>query len=273
MFDYHAGQSLVHGLNPLIKLACAAPLILAATLSLAVIPSAVFALATFVLAFGFARLPVRKFLRTLAPYMFLALGFFWFYAVATSKSADPTLLQLGPARVTVQSLTVATSVALRVTTIMSLTVIFLMTTTPVDFILSLIHQLHLNQRIAFGMFAAIRFMPIAESEMAKIRQAHRIRGVGERAGIGGTWRRFRRYAIPLLSSVIRMAQRTALAMDLKAFAVYPDRTYLRTTKVTRVDRIALLAVILFVIFGSLAMIWTGLWGDFRLSNLQGQPGR
>lgn len=273
MFDYHVGQSLVHRMNPLIKLACAAPLILAATLSLAVIPSAVFATATFAIAFGPARLPVRRFVRTLLPYLLLAVGFFWFYAIATGKPDELTLLEIGPLRVTPISLNNAIAIALRVVTIMSLTVTFLMTTTPNDFILSLIHQLHMDQRVAFGMFAAIRFMPIAETELTKIRQAHRIRGVGERAGIRGAFRRFRRYAIPLFSSVIRMAQRTALAMDLKAFAVYPNRSYLRRTYVTKVDVAALAFVVGFVVLVSVFMLVTGFWTGFSLSNLQGQPGR
>ncbi len=259
-------------MNPLVKLACAAVVILVATLSLKAVPSLVFAAITFLIAFGAARLPVGRFLKTLIPYLTLAVGFFWFYAVTTSHPAEPALLQFGPVRVTTGSLDLAIGIAFRVVTIMSLTVIFLMTTTPIDFILSLIHQAHLNQRIAFGMFAAIRFMPIAENEMTKISQAHRIRGVGERAGLLGSWRRFRRYAIPLLSSIIRMAIRTALAMDLKAFAVYEDRTYLRVTRITRQEILAAVIFISLIVLLTIFMISSGIWSGFNL-NIHGQPGR
>lgn len=273
MFEYYGGESVVHQMNPLIKLACTAPLILAATLSLVAVPSLIFVTISFIIAFGLARLPVGKFFKTLAPFLILGVGFLWFYSVAASRPADPALFHWGPIRVTAASLDMGIALFLRVTTIMSLTVVFMMTTTPVDFVLSLIHQAKLDQRIAFGMFAAIRFMPIVQGEMVKISQAHRIRGVGERAGVLGSVKRLKRYAIPLLSSVIRMAIRTALAMDLKAFGVYEDRTYLRKTTVSRQDIMIVVGFTLFIIALSVWLVQSGIWADFRLSNLQGQPGR
>jgi energy-coupling factor transport system permease protein len=42
---------------------------------------------------------------------------------------------------------------------------------------------------------------------------------------------FRRLAIPLLAAAIRRSERTALAMDARAFGAFADRTYLRSMKV------------------------------------------
>jgi energy-coupling factor transport system permease protein len=43
------------------------------------------------------------------------------------------------------------------------------------------------------------------------------------------------YAIPLLAISVRRAERVALAMDSRGFGARPDRTYFRTTTVTRSD--------------------------------------
>jgi energy-coupling factor transport system permease protein len=146
-------------------------------------------------------------------------------------------------------------------TIISISLVFTLTTDPKDLVLSLIQQLRVSYHIAFGIFFALRMIPQVEAEFDIIRSAHRIRGVGERPGLVGKIEEYRRYTIPLLVSLIRKSTRAALAMESKAFGAFPERTYLDEVHIYRWDIVLLLVLV--VVLGSVMVV---LW---RLGLLQG----
>jgi energy-coupling factor transport system permease protein len=138
--------------------------------------------------------------------------------------------------------------------LVSTSLLFVATTKPRDFVLSLMQQARLNYRLAYAVLAAFRFIPIFVEEYASIRAAAQVRGGGSSSGIMGAVRSLRRDAVPLLAGAIRRSERLALAMDSRAFGAYPTRTYHRTLRVTRADWLFLGAVIVgsAVLFGVLA---------------------
>jgi energy-coupling factor transporter transmembrane protein EcfT len=147
----------------------------------------------------------------------------------------PALIQLGPLRVTGVALVNASSLVARLVALGAFSAVFVRTTDPSDLVLSLVHQARLSYRVAFGTLVGLRMLPLLQGEYATIRAAHRVRGIDEGRGLRGTWRRIRRYSIPLLAGAVRKAGRVALAMDARAFGAYDDRTYMRRLVVTGAD--------------------------------------
>jgi energy-coupling factor transport system permease protein len=163
------------------------------------------------------------------------------------NATSPALWQAGPIKVTGTALVIAASLSLRLLAFAMLSMVFVRTTSPGDFILSLVHQLHLNYRLAYGVLAGYRMLPLLGEEYALIRAAHRVRGVREGGGPAGRVSRARRYAVPLLAGAVRRAGRVALAMDARGFGALPTRTYRRRIGVAGRDWVFLASVIVLAV--------------------------
>lgn len=189
---------------------------------------------------------VGNLLKAIAPFLLIAFGFFLtnalFYDI--SRETNPTVLfSGGPVTLSLQGILVGTSIGLRVLCIVAYSLIFVMTTDPTELIISLIKQCRVNPRIGYGALAGYRFLPLLYYEYENLSAAHRIRGFKEVRGIRGAYRRLKRYAIPLLVSAVRKAERVAIAMDSKAFGAYPTRTYRRDVRVREIDWVVLITAL------------------------------
>lgn len=118
------------------------------------------------------------------------------------------------------------------------------TTDPILFMLSLVQQCRLSPKLAYGVIAGFRFLPLLKDEVQLIQQAHKIRGGAAESGIINKISALKRYTIPLLASAIRKAERTALAMESKGFTGSRNRTYYRTLSVNRRDWVFFCLVLL-----------------------------
>ncbi len=170
------------------------------------------------------------------------------------NAASPALFSLGSLEVTEAALWAAGSLWLRLLAFALLSLVFVKTTEPQHLILSLVHQLHLNHRVAYGTMAGYRMLPLFQSDYQTIRAAQRVRGVRETGGFWHAWSRTRRYAIPLLAGAVRKAGRVAVAMDARAFGALPTRTYRERMVVRRSDW-----VFLAVVVAILAAVVVGSW--------------
>ena len=246
LFEYYEQDSFLHRLNPTIKLAAIFVLLFAVVLAFDPATPLVFLMLAIALLAGLGRISILLILRTLIPFWIVAIGFVLTNAFLynTSQVQTPTVLaQWGPAWITMEGVRAGLSLGLRALAIVSYSMLFVMTTDPTYFILSLIQQLRLNYRFGYGVLVSYRFLPMLRAEYDTIRAAHHVRGVGERTGLRDRYEQFKRYAIPLLASAIRKSERVALAMDSKAFGVAAHRTYYRTLTVRRSDWLFLLALI------------------------------
>jgi len=170
------------------------------------------------------------------------------------NATSPAILSLGAVKVTGPALWAAGTLWLRLMSFALFSLVFVKTTEPQHLILSLVHQLHLNYRVAYGTLVGYRMLPTLQSDYQTIRAAHRVRGVREAQGLLHIWSRFRRYAVPLLTGAVRRAGRVALAMDARAFGALPGRTYRERIVVRRSDWVFLAAVV-----AALAVVVAGLW--------------
>lgn len=107
----------------------------------------------------------------------------------------------------------------------ALSFMFIFTTNMVHFILSLMQQCKLPPKLAYGILAGYRFLPLMKEELWQIRAAHRVRGADHGSGIRNTIQQYKRYAIPYLPVRFRKQKRTAIAMESKGFSGEKNRTF------------------------------------------------
>lgn len=195
-----------------------------------------FMLWTWSIAAMLGRIPWRKWIRFLPPFLLFAFGYFWTVLIFSEASENAVVWwEWGWIEVTEDGFRKGLSLGLRVLAFASLSFLFIFTTDPVQFIYSLMRQGRLSPKLAYGILAGYRFMPSFLDELAVMRKAHRVRGADQARGLRGGVQRIGRYAIPLLASAIRKAERTAMAMESKGFTGDRNRTYYYDMKITYQD--------------------------------------
>lgn len=235
---YTPTNGLLQRLNPLSKVLAPLPVLGFVALTTEPWTPLAFIVLTVATILGLGRVPPGRFARVALPLMLLMLGFLIVYPFVVREElvrGSPLLFTLGPLKVYQAGALYGLATALRVYCLVLLSLIFSLTTDASDFIRALVQQWRLPYQIGYGALAAFRFVPLLQSELRVIQAAHRVRGVSAGGGLRGAYSQMRRYAVPLLATAIRQAERTALAMDGRAFGAFPTRTYYRQFRFTRGD--------------------------------------
>jgi energy-coupling factor transport system permease protein len=235
-FRYTAERSYLHSLNPSVKLLVVVAVTVAITFVFDVATPLAFLVLSTICTILLGRISTRYVVRSLAPFTLLALGFILTYSLFhRDLGATTPLFSIGPLVVSWEGVELGLSVGLRILFLASTSLLFVATTDPGDFVLSLVQQARLNYKLAFALLAASRFTPIHAHEYANIRAAGNVRGLGARSGFVENVKAIRRDAVPLLAGAIRRSERLAVAMDSRAFGAYPTRTYHKHLRVTGRD--------------------------------------
>ena len=222
----------LHALNPIAKLAAPLPVMIALLFTRGVaIPLAFIALTLVLLLVG-ARLSGRALAALLVglPVGVLVLGFTFGVWVDPSRidtasaAASVVLVEVGGWQFTLAAYLVGLATALRIAALLVLSLIAGLTTTGTELVRAAVQNLRVPYRLGYTALAALRFVPRFRHELEVIRAAHRVRGTDGGRGPVAAVRRTISYAIPLLASAIRHAERVALAMDARAFGAHPTRT-------------------------------------------------
>ncbi|QAA22546.1 energy-coupling factor transporter transmembrane component T family protein [Sporolactobacillus terrae] len=159
------------------------------------------------------------------------------------------LFQKGLILITRESLARGVLLGLRTFTFSLIGMVFATTTQPVPFFYSLMQQLKVPARYAYGFMAAFRMIPMMAEEFVKIRQAMRVRGMNRQKGVKAFCERMTRYCLSMLAQSIRRAQRTAIAMEAKRFSMTAERTYYYKISWSRKDIYFVLIVLCTVTLG------------------------
>jgi energy-coupling factor transport system permease protein len=114
-------------------------------------------------------------------------------------------------------------------------VIAIATTDPTDLADSLQQQARLSPRLAIGVLAAIRMLPILAVEWQLLGMARRARGVSAGWSPAAAARLAFGKLLALLVGAIRRATRLALAMEARGFGAAPCRTIARTQRMRAAD--------------------------------------
>lgn len=115
-------------------------------------------------------------------------------------------------------------------------------TDAVDLTDSLVQQLRVPPRFAYGALAALRLLPLLSAEWDTIHRARRARGIDAGRSPVRKARLFASSLYALLVGAIRRGARLAMAMDSRGFDSHRPRTIARHQQVRMADW-ALLAVV------------------------------
>lgn len=151
------------------------------------------------------------------PIAFTAIGYLWTTIVFAADTSGEILFSWNGWTVTDRQWNTALSLAFRVFAFSAMSFMFALTTDPVKFVMSLMQQLRLSPKLAYGVMVGYQFLPVVKEEFIQIRHAHRLRGIGVEKQ---KWKRIvgiKRLIIPLLSSAVRRAERSAFAMEARGF--------------------------------------------------------
>lgn len=260
---YYAGSSFLHRLNPLSKFLLS--LVMFVFMMLTTDPWTPLAFVSLNLAMllWLGRIPLRRLAKVLWPMLLISAAFLLIYPLLVRQSLvqdTPLLFELGPIRIFQGGLDYGVTTALRVLALLTISLPFSLTTDSADFIRALVQQWRLPYRIGYSTLAAFRFVPMLQTELSVISAAHRVRGVNGAQGWRGAYERVRRYAVPLLATAIRQAERTALAMDGRAFGAFSQRTYYRRMHFSAADWSFMLVMFALAVLILLALQALGLLG-------------
>lgn len=260
---YYEGNSFLHRLNPLSKLLVSLPLMVFMLLTTEPWTPLAFIALTIIILFALGQVPLSRFMRILSPMLLLVLFFLLFYPFmirASLVNDTPLLFQVGPVTVYQGGIYHGFTTGLRVLALLLLSLPFSLTTDSADFLRALVQQWRLPYRLGYSTLAAFRFVPMLQTEMAVIQAAQRVRGVNGVHGLRGGLERMRRYAVPLLATAIRQAERSALAMEGRAFGAFADRTYFRKMTFLRADWFFVAGMWALSLLIVLGLNWAGLLG-------------
>lgn len=256
-FRYLKGSSFFHRMDPTWKLVWSLVVVTTVIFNFDIPYNVAWLVYALILILGVARIPFKQYLSSVL--LFVGIGFLMFAwdAVYYAEEAH-VLFAWGPITVTEEGILEGLGVFFRIVTIVSLSIIFTLTTDPGRMVESLIQVGKIPYRIGYTAYAVLRFIPLYENEAQVITYAHQIRGVGETGkGVLSRLRLYRSLLVPLLVSGIRRAQALSIAMDSRGFGAFDKRTILREVTVDRATKlfvlihllIAAVAFYLFVIAG------------------------
>jgi energy-coupling factor transport system permease protein len=227
--------------NPAAKLA-AAVIVMVGLLVTADLVTASVLLGSELLALPLAGIPLRA-----------VLSRAWPLPVAAAGVAVANLIASDASRAT------TAAISLRLLAIALPGVLVFASTDAVDLADSLVQQLHVPARFAYGALAALRLLPLLSAEWATIHRARRARGIDAGGSALSAARLFVSAVYALLIAAIRHGTRLALAMDSRGFDSRGPRTTARIQRVRGADW-ALAGVVLAVAGGANALaVVLGTW--------------
>lgn len=227
-------------LNPLTKLLAVLP----AMGSLLVVTDPytplAFVVTTGIITAGLGRLSPLDYLRILLPFLGITISFVFVYPFIIGNQSD-ILVDIGLIAVHRSGLRVGAATGVRILALSVLSLLFVTTTDTESFLRALVQNLGVPYRIGYSAMAAFRFAPMIQSDLETVRAVHTVRGAPASTGLRNRLRQAGKLAMPLFVNAIRRAERTASAMDVRAFGAYDDRTRYRSISFGTADLVFLTA--------------------------------
>ena len=227
--QYFPGDSLLHRLDPRVKLVLTFAYIIAVFIPRNW-PGLLLAVAFLFLSVSLSRLPLRliwKSVRPIIPLVIFTSIINIFYV-----SGEIHLLDWGFLHITLEGVVLAVFIAVRILCLIAGSSLLTYTTSPttltdaLERLMSPLKALHLNvHELAMMMTIALRFIPTLIEETDKIMSAQKARGADMESG--GLMQRIRALIpvlIPLFVSSFRRANELAMAMECRCYRGGEGRT-------------------------------------------------
>lgn len=196
----------------------------------------------------------KKWLLFMLPFFITAFGYFWTTIVFAKDQPGSVIWSFGTIEITNIQLEYALSLSFRVLAFSSLSLLFALTTNPITFILSLMQQLKLSPKIAYGVMVGYQFLPVLKEEFIHIQQAHRLRGVTQKNALKRLLG-IRRVLIPMLAGAVRRAERAAFAMEARGFTGERRSSYFQMISIGKVDAVIAVLFLLLLVLSCTNPLW------------------
>lgn len=249
---YFPGNSLVHRLDPRVKIVLIFLFVLAlfAVRNISGFIFVGFSLLIIILSLG---LPGSWIIKSLRPLKYILILAFLMHLLFTSSGR--IILSVGSLNFTDQGLINGLIISFRLVLLVLGTSILTLTTTPIeltDGLESLLGPLKSVKipahELAIMMALALRFIPILATETERIMKAQMARGADYESGnIIRRAKSFVPLLIPLFVSILKRADELALAMDSRCYRGGHNRTRMRQLKLTVEDKIVMAAILAMLI--------------------------
>ena len=225
LLEYEAGKTLFHRISPLVKVGWGMIVLLWLFMTVNPLHILLLGIAILVMAKFSAGLSIGRLLRTSA--IAGVGGIFIMVFQSLLYPGQTVIVRIGPLAPTWEGVSVGLAMTLRILAIVAASAMIAKTTDPRDIFLSLV-GVGVPYTIAYGMFAAIRFLPLMEYEADTIREAHMVRGIAsQKGGLKSKIDQARNFLVPFIASGVRRAQQSAIALDVRGFGLSKERTYIR----------------------------------------------
>lgn len=246
--QYVEGNSLIHRLDPRMKIVLSILYIVTIFLAKSVTAFALLTLSAFLL-IALTGLSPAMILRGMRPLLFIIVftavfNIFW-------MTGDTLLISLGPIKIYLEGIINAVLIILRIVLLIVATSVFLTyTTTPLaltdglEQLLAPLKKLHVPvHEFSMMMTIALRFIPTLLEEADKIMKAQSARGADFESGnLMARAKAMVPLLVPLFVSAFRRAGDLAMAMEARCYHGGKGRTRLHVLKMHKNDWLAILSM-------------------------------
>ena len=249
--QYYPSDSVIHRLDPRIKIALSVAFIVGIFLVQSLVGYAL-ALLYVLLSVKLSTVPFKMLLRGLKPLRFILI--LTFFLNLLFSIGESVIVKLWFITVTWEGLSLAVHFSLRLIFLVLGTSLLTLTTSPValaDGLELLLAPLKVIRfpahELAMMMTIALRFIPTLLEEADKIMKAQMARGADfETGNLLARARAMVPLLVPLFVSAFRRASDLAMAMEARCYHGGENRTRLRVLKVSRLDGYACLVTVCFL---------------------------
>jgi energy-coupling factor transport system permease protein len=234
MFDYRPGDSLVHLLNPVTKLA----VVVGLTVIVFLLPSPLGPALIAVTLLGVAA--VAGFLGNVAKLAAVITGPFLVAVVLVQglfyTGNETPLIVIGPVTFWEEGLSYGLLVFFRVLVVVCAVLIMVFSTYPKSMMVAFIDK-GLSPKLAYVFMASLQFIPEMQRRAQAIIEAQQARGLDLKANL---WRRFQALLammIPLLAGALISVETRALALEARGFSRGGLRNHMIEVPDRKTDRV------------------------------------
>ena len=148
---------------------------------------------------------------------------------------------------TAEQLFYEANILLKYLTIVPSVFIFIVTTNPSEFAASL-NRIGISYNIGYAVSLALRYIPDAQDDFHKIKNAQEARGIemSAKAGFMDRVRNTAAIIFPLVFSSMERIDTVSNAMELRGYGTHKKRTWYRGRKLAKLDYITIAVTVIFM---------------------------
>jgi energy-coupling factor transport system permease protein len=222
-------DSVLHRADPISKALVVVAIAIASILFSTFVPMAVLLVVCLVLAMLLGRVPARTIWGSagMIAAIGLCLGIFHSFV-----DRGHPLFHVGPAVVSKEGVLLGLMYFFRLALVVLVSLMLTWTTDIHDLMVGLVH-IKVPYRIAFAVFAALRFVPLVGNEVEAVRAAHSIRGRAMKNPVANLSMLWQRYLFAVLVNSLRKGEELAVAAECRGFGSSVVRTNMKPFVWTR----------------------------------------